>query len=108
MNADYLTGCIEPPIKMSISVGTRPHLGSSEEVRRLRQSLDRVRTDANGASMRKLILTAIILSMTSPAFAWGPIGHRVTGAIADRNLSGLARANVQLLLGEEDLAEAAT
>jgi hypothetical protein len=32
----------------------------------------------------------------------------VTGAIADRNLSGLARANVELLLGEEDLAQAAT
>lgn len=58
--------------------------------------------------MRKLILTAALFSMTSPASAWGPIGHRVTGAIADRNLSGVARANVQLLLGEEDLAEAAT
>ena len=58
--------------------------------------------------MRKLILPLILLSITSPAFAWGPIGHRVTGAIADRNLSGVARANVQLLLGEEDLAQAAT
>ncbi len=58
--------------------------------------------------MRRLILTAALFSMTSPALAWGPIGHRVTGAIADRNLSGLARANVQLLLGEEDLAQAAT
>lgn len=58
--------------------------------------------------MRKLILPLILLSITSPAFAWGPIGHRVTGAIAGRNLSGLARANVQLLLGDEDLAQAAT
>ncbi|TKV40706.1 S1/P1 Nuclease, partial [Sphingobium sp. MP9-4] len=58
--------------------------------------------------MRKLILPLILLSITSPAFAWGPIGHRVTGAIADRNLSGVARANVQLLLGDEDLAQAAT
>jgi S1/P1 Nuclease len=58
--------------------------------------------------MRRLILTAALFSMTSPALAWGPIGHRVTGAIADRNLSGLARANVQLLLGEEKLAQAAT
>jgi hypothetical protein len=51
---------------------------------------------------------AASLSLATPAHAWGPIGHRVTGSIADRNLSGLARANVRLLLGEEDLAEAAT
>ncbi len=70
--------------------------------------LDHAWRRANGASMRKLILPLILLSITSPAFAWGPIGHRVTGAIADRNLSGLARANVQLLLGDEDLAQAAT
>ncbi len=63
--------------------------------------------------MHKIFTTALALAlggpaMTTPAAAWGPIGHRVTGAIADRNLSGLARANVQLLLGEEDLAQAAT
>ncbi|WP_312219392.1 S1/P1 nuclease [Sphingobium yanoikuyae] len=55
-----------------------------------------------------LALGLVSTALASPAFAWGPIGHRVTGAIADRNLSGLARANVQLLLGEENLAEAAT
>lgn len=44
----------------------------------------------------------------SPAFAWGAIGHRITGTIAEQNLSGTARANVQLLLGEEELAEAST
>lgn len=58
--------------------------------------------------MRKSILIALSLAITSPAHAWGPIGHRITGAIADEELSGLARANVQLLLGTEDLAEAAT
>jgi hypothetical protein len=51
---------------------------------------------------------ALALSLATPAYAWGPIGHRVTGAIAERNLSGVARANIRLLLGEEDLAEAAT
>ena len=65
-----------------------------------------------GEIMHKIV-TALALglvstALASPAFAWGPIGHRVTGAIADRNLSGLAHANVQLLLGKEDLAEAAT
>jgi hypothetical protein len=58
--------------------------------------------------MRKLILVALSLAIASPAYAWGPIGHRITGAIADENLSGLARAHVRSLLGTEDLAEAAT
>lgn len=43
-----------------------------------------------------------------PALAWGQTGHRVTGAVAERYLSGVARANVQLLLGAESLAEAAS
>lgn len=43
-----------------------------------------------------------------PALAWGQTGHRVTGAVAERYLSGVARARVQLLLGTESLAEAAT
>ena len=42
------------------------------------------------------------------AFAWGALGHRITGSIANENLSGVARANVRVLLGNEDLAEAAT
>lgn len=43
-----------------------------------------------------------------PAFAWGQTGHRLTGAVAERYLSGVARANVQLLLGAESLAQAAS
>lgn len=58
--------------------------------------------------MRFLPLFALFSVITTPAHAWGAIGHRVTGAIADRNLSGLARAHVRELLGEEDLAGAAT
>lgn len=58
--------------------------------------------------MRYLLLPALAVAIASPAHAWGPIGHRITGAIAQENLSGVARANVRLLLGTEDLAEAAT
>lgn len=58
--------------------------------------------------MLRPTLIAALLSVSSPALAWGPIGHRITGAIADKNLSGLARANVRVLLGTEDLAQAAT
>src|SRR6185369_12252008 len=44
----------------------------------------------------------------SPAFAWGKNGHRVVAAIADTQLSGLARANVEQILGPgESLDEAA-
>jgi S1/P1 Nuclease len=44
----------------------------------------------------------------SPALAWGKTGHRVVAAIADTQLSGLARAQVEQILGTgETLDEAA-
>lgn len=60
--------------------------------------------------MGKMLLAASAgaVALGSPAHAWGPIGHRITGAIADENLSGVTRAQVQLLLGSEDLAQAST
>ena len=58
--------------------------------------------------MLRPTLIALSLVISSPASAWGALGHRITGAIADENLSGVARANVRILLGTEDLAEAAT
>lgn len=58
--------------------------------------------------MRIFSLLAIPFLLCTPAQAWGPVGHRITGAIADENLSGVARAHVRLFLGAEDLAEAAT
>ena len=45
----------------------------------------------------------------APALAWGKTGHRVVAAIADTQLSGLARAHIRELLGgAESLDEAAT
>lgn len=59
--------------------------------------------------MRRLVAAWLCcLLPAAPALAWGQTGHRVTGAIADQYLSGVARANVRLLLGSESLAEAAT
>ena len=50
---------------------------------------------------------AAVLS-PSPALAWGKTGHRVVAAIADAQLSGLARAHVREILGgAESLDEAA-
>ncbi len=47
-------------------------------------------------------------ALPSPARAWGKTGHRVVAALADPQLSGLARAHVKELLGVESLDEAAT
>jgi nuclease S1 len=44
----------------------------------------------------------------TPAFGWGKTGHRVVAAIADTQLSGLARAHIREILGgAESLDEAA-
>lgn len=43
-----------------------------------------------------------------PALAWGKTGHRITGEIAERHLSGQARARITVLLGGQSLAEAST
>ena len=58
--------------------------------------------------MRHALLCLALLALPTPALAWGQTGHRVTGAIAEMHLSGLARARVQQILGDETLAEAAT
>ncbi len=59
--------------------------------------------------MRHLILaSAILATISSPSSAWGLTGHRITGPIADKILSSVARARVQLLIGEDNMAEAST
>lgn len=51
---------------------------------------------------------AALCLVAGPAFAWGKTGHRVVAAIADTQLSGLARAHVREILGGgESLDEAA-
>ena len=60
--------------------------------------------------MRFLALAALLAAavVPSPALAWGKTGHRVVAAIADTQLSGLARANIEKILGPgETLDEAA-
>src|SRR4051812_17594104 len=51
---------------------------------------------------------AVTLLIPTPALAWGKTGHRVVAAIADTQLSGLARAHIREILGGgESLDEAA-
>jgi hypothetical protein len=54
------------------------------------------------------VAAAAAALLSSPAFAWGKTGHRVVAAIADKELSGLARARIeQILEPGESLDEAA-
>ena len=55
-----------------------------------------------------LPVIAAALAMPVPAHAWGQLGHRVIGELADARISGKTRAEIALILGEEDLAEAST
>ena len=48
------------------------------------------------------------LAFPAPALAWGKTGHRVVGSIADAHLSGIARAQIEQLIGVETLDEAST
>lgn len=55
------------------------------------------------------ILLAILLALTATqAHAWGQIGHRVTGAIAEPLLTRKAKAQIAAIIGNESLAEAST
>ena len=55
-----------------------------------------------------LLAAAAACVVPSAALAWGKTGHRVVAAIADPQLSGLARAHVREILGgAESLDEAA-
>lgn len=46
--------------------------------------------------------------MSPPASAWGPEGHRITGWLADRELTDVTRAAVQELLDGRSLADVTT
>jgi nuclease S1 len=53
-------------------------------------------------------VAAAALLIPAPSFAWGKTGHRVVAAIADTQLSGLARAQIAQILGPgESLADVA-
>lgn len=53
-------------------------------------------------------LCAGLAVTASPAAAWGPLGHRVSAALAERNINGRTRAHVEAILGSESMPEAAT
>lgn len=54
------------------------------------------------------LAAAVALAVPSVANAWGQTGHRVIGEIAQEHISGKTRAEIELILGKEDLAQAST
>ena len=53
-------------------------------------------------------LCAGLTVVSAPAAAWGPLGHRISAALAEREIGGRTRAQVEQILGRETLVEAAT
>jgi hypothetical protein len=59
-------------------------------------------------SLLKHLLPALTLLWLHDAAAWGNLGHRITGTIAESMLTATAHRQVHLLLGNESMAIAAT
>lgn len=57
--------------------------------------------------MRQLVLLAMLLScfVGARAFAWGSIGHRVVGHLAQQRLSSKAQTKLRAILGKDSLAD---
>jgi hypothetical protein len=55
-----------------------------------------------------LLASAAFALQSIPAAAWGPTGHRVTAAIAERQLDHDTKAAIAGILGPESVAEAST
>ncbi len=56
--------------------------------------------------MKHLLLPALLLS-AAPVWAWGPLGHRIVGQLAENRLSPAAKDKLRAILGKETLADVA-
>jgi hypothetical protein len=54
--------------------------------------------------LKKVLLGVIIIYAPLQSFAWGTLGHRISGQIAESYLTPKARAAVHAILGNESLA----
>jgi hypothetical protein len=59
-------------------------------------------------TFKKLLLVGLFLYLPLQSMAWGMLGHRVVGEIAERNLNCKAKRNIKKILGTESLAMAST
>lgn len=58
--------------------------------------------------MKKIVILFITVLNTHFLFAWGQIGHRIVGEIAQTHLSRKAQRQIQKILGDESLAMSST
>ena len=84
-------------IPFTLSVGRRPESkGSASTPLAARATLS-----ANGSRLSGLAITLAVWLIATPAFAWGPLGHRIVARLAEAQLSQSARAQVDHLLREQ-------
>lgn len=62
-------------------------------------------SDSNRVMRKLIFVTALLFSIQT--FAWGPVGHRAVGLIADDQLTPQAKREVAKLLGRENLGDVA-
>jgi nuclease S1 len=60
------------------------------------------------ARIAVLIICLLIAAQAAPALAWGPMGHHLTGRLAERHLTPRARAAVKDLLEPGEMMAAAS
>ncbi len=58
--------------------------------------------------MKKILLASLLIFQAQVLFAWGQIGHRIIGDIAQSHLNKKAQVAVNSLLGHETLAMSST
>ncbi|WP_242920216.1 S1/P1 nuclease [Pontibacter liquoris] len=56
------------------------------------------------STFKKLLLAGLFCYLPFQSMAWGLLGHRIVGEIAERNLSRKAEKQVRKILGTESLA----
>ena len=59
-------------------------------------------------SVKRLLFIALFFYVPLQSMAWGAMGHRIVGEIAESYLTPRARYNIQKILGAESLAMAST
>ncbi|WP_207435680.1 S1/P1 nuclease [Sabulibacter ruber] len=56
--------------------------------------------------LKKLVVICFFVYLPLQSMAWGMLGHRIVGEIADRNISAKTRKNIKKILGNESIAMA--
>lgn len=51
--------------------------------------------------LRRGLIALLLVTLAGPVLAWGPLGHRLVGELAERELSAGARATLAELLADE-------